>query len=37
MTVNTGEFTQSEPPPRAPVGRHELTIEELPAQVAKVG
>ena len=33
MTVNTGEFTQSEPPPLA---RHKLTVEELPAQVAKV-
>ena len=36
MTVNTTEVTQSEPPPPALACRHELTIEELPAQVAKV-
>lgn len=36
MTIDTREVTQSEPPPLAQAGRHELTIEELPAQVAKV-
>ena len=34
-TVDTREFTQSEPPP-AVVSRHELPIEELSASVAKV-
>lgn len=35
-TVTSREFTQSEQQPPALGNRHELTIEELPAQVAEV-
>ncbi len=36
MTVDTRELTQPEPQTLVPACRQELTIEEFPAQVARV-